>query len=362
MKPIHPAKKYDFNFLITEIEERVKAGYVQKIQNGDLTLYHYTNKCKYEKAWDNFTLSCRGLVVDSKKIVALPFPKFFNYGEMSKYIPKCNYKVYEKYDGSLIVMYYYNGEWRAHTKNAFDNEQSRYFRERIKKVDLHTFNKDRTYLFEVIYPENRIVIKYDFAGFVFLSSYDLNDGTEYIMRGPKTYNIDFEQAKENLKILKNKEGYVVRFENGYRVKLKCDEYCRLHAIITNPTPLGVWRVLRDNVEVDLSAISEEYLNDYKKIKDILEEKFSIVILDILNTFNKTAGLTNKELGLELKEFPEKFSEAGRRFIFEYRNHGVKLYKLDKFRNRIFEMFRPNDDILEGYEPSNSLNRFQEMKK
>ena len=39
------------------------------------------------------------------------------------------------------------------------------------------------------------------------------------------------------------EGYVVRFSNGLRLKLKGAEYRRIHALISRCTPLAMWEAL-----------------------------------------------------------------------------------------------------------------------
>ena len=42
----------------------------------DLTIYNYSQKTQYDKMWNEETLSCRGLVLDSKgNVVARPFKK-----------------------------------------------------------------------------------------------------------------------------------------------------------------------------------------------------------------------------------------------------------------------------------------------
>ena len=64
-----------------------------------LTIYNYTDKVQWENLWDEITLSCRGLVVDSLgNIVARPFKKFFNLSE-GKTNTTDKYEIFEKLDG-----------------------------------------------------------------------------------------------------------------------------------------------------------------------------------------------------------------------------------------------------------------------
>ena len=70
-----------------------------------LTIWNYSRTCQYDRLWDDVTMACRGLVTDDAgKIIAKPFPKFFNYEEhTAEEIPNELFDVYEKMDGSLGI-------------------------------------------------------------------------------------------------------------------------------------------------------------------------------------------------------------------------------------------------------------------
>ena len=73
-----------------------------------LTIYNYTAKCQYAPLWTPETRHCRGLIVhDGGRIVARPFPKFFNFEEHSRSEIAFSkpFTVAEKIDGSLGVLY-----------------------------------------------------------------------------------------------------------------------------------------------------------------------------------------------------------------------------------------------------------------
>ena len=57
----------------------------------------------------------RGVILDpeAKRVVASPFPKFFNVGEKADSIPNLPFETFEKLDGSLIILFYHKGEWRT---------------------------------------------------------------------------------------------------------------------------------------------------------------------------------------------------------------------------------------------------------
>jgi hypothetical protein len=67
---------------------------------------------------------CRGLVVNTSdwSLVARAFPRFFNWGEVADEMPLFNWHksaALEKVDGSLLLFYHFDGEWRVNTRGSF---------------------------------------------------------------------------------------------------------------------------------------------------------------------------------------------------------------------------------------------------
>ena len=258
--------KYDINILNKYIGE----GLVLKQDHPKypISIYNYSRTCQYDGKWDEITLACRGLVLDNDgNVVAKPFPKFFNYEELvgNKFkpskIPNEPFDVYEKMDGSLGIVFCYEGEWRVATRGSFTSEQAVKGAEILKKYDTDLLSPGYTYLFEIIYPENRIVVDYGNAErMVMLACIDCSsDGIESDIHIPyymdnfdvvKKYDgiNDFEQLKKT--ISNDAEGYIVQFQSGMRMKIKGEEYVRLHRILTNVTARTVWEYLKDGKPVD----------------------------------------------------------------------------------------------------------------
>lgn len=259
-----------------------------------LTIWNYTPKVQYGegnnqyKFWDEITKQCRGLVTDNEgNVVARPFKKFFNIEE-KQHTPTEEFDVYEKMDGSLGILFNYKGEWVLATRGSFTSDQSVKGTELLQKYDYNRLNPDYTYLFEVIYPENRIVCTYDFEDLVLLgmihtqSGYEVNihSGNDDVRFKNLLNNLGFNIVRKYdgisdysyLKhaIADNKEGFVVRFSNGDRMKIKGEEYLRLHKIMTNLSTTGVWEVLSTGGKM------EDYLKDvpdefYKKVKMYVQD-------------------------------------------------------------------------------------------
>ena len=123
-----------------------------------LTIWNYTDKVQFEGLWDETTLMTRGLVTDNDgNIVARPFKKFFNLDE-GKYTPTEEFDVFEKMDGSLGILFNYDNQWVLATRGSFTSDQAIRGMEILKKYKYERLIPGYTYLFEIIYPENRIVV------------------------------------------------------------------------------------------------------------------------------------------------------------------------------------------------------------
>ena len=96
----------------------------------DLIIWNYKPLVQYDRLWDEITLQCRGLVTNSEgKVIARPFKKFFNYEEYLENAPEMiptneSFEVYEKMDGSLGILFFYNGDWILATRGSFISEQA----------------------------------------------------------------------------------------------------------------------------------------------------------------------------------------------------------------------------------------------
>ncbi len=114
--------KYDLDILNDYISKGLVIG--QKHTTLPLAIFNYSRTCQYDRLWDDVTLNCRGLILDTKgNVVAKPFPKFFNMEELSdSEIPKESFEVFEKMDGSLGIFFHYNGEWHMATRGSFTSE------------------------------------------------------------------------------------------------------------------------------------------------------------------------------------------------------------------------------------------------
>lgn len=219
----------------------------------DLWVWNYTAKAQHGQVWSPELLACRGLVLDVEGgVVARPFPKFFNLGEHAGPLPEADPEVYEKLDGSLVVVARHEGEPLVTTRGAFGTKQAAWARELIETE--HGWGwlpEGVTYCFELIHPRNRIVVDYgSLTRLVVLSAIDTATGREggwddYPGHGADRHPFaGIADLRDQSR--PNAEGYVLFWRDaGLRLKVKHAEYVRLHRIVTGATRRRVWEAMRD---------------------------------------------------------------------------------------------------------------------
>ena len=249
-----------------------------------LTIYSYSKSAQFapRSVWSPMLSLSRGLVLDDAyNIVAHPMPKFWNIEEESafkiKELLNMPYTVTKKMDGSLGILFNYNAQWIWATRGSFISEQALIAPEihNEKNYSYEVLNPELTYLFEIIYPQNRIVVDYgDTRELILLAIFDKNTGKE-IIEYPSQYPLVPNEALASPSELKsknilNEEGYVLRFENGYRTKIKFENYTTLHGIMTECTNLRIWQALSSGESWDslIELIPDEF---YAGMQDIIDE-------------------------------------------------------------------------------------------
>lgn len=262
---------------------------VQKHPQAELYIYNYTPKVQYERFWNEYTLLCRGLILDAAgKIIARPFPKFFNLEEHSpEQIPNEPFDVYEKLDGSLGILYWLHDEPFIATRGSFDSEQARQATRFLYEKYAHSIpflQKEHTYLFEIIYPANRIVVDYgEKQELILLTILDNKTGRDLPLEDigfPMVKRYDGLHDIRQLRKLAaaNQEGFVVRFKSGFRVKVKFEEYVRLHRILTGVSNQLIWEMLKENKPLDemLDRVPDEFYQWVKYTREKLLADFSAI--------------------------------------------------------------------------------------
>lgn len=339
----------------------------------NLFVYNYTPHAQFHKIWNKETLSCRGLIMDDKdNIVARPFTKFFNleeFGNQGKGLPMENFEVYEKLDGSLGILYWDGDKPCITTRGGFSSEPAiegtKIIREKMAKDPSIVFDKDYTYLFEIIYPSNRIVVDYGkLRDLVLLAVINTITGTE------KSYSDITARYGGRLSIVKrydgindyrilgqerkgNAEGYVIKFKDNTRIKIKFKEYKRLHKLMTGVNARRIWESLKANETIDqmCDRVPDEFYDWVQKAAQRVKQDYLIIQNEML------AGLAD----VEAQGFTGDYKEVRKQKALWIKENipdklrGLVFMALDgqDYREEIWDMIKPahekpfNMELLEG---------------
>jgi RNA ligase len=250
-------------FTPLELDEMLDSGYVRQREHPRLPLaiLNYSERAAYDVVWNRVTRQCRGLIyrIDTGEVVARPFQKFFNYTEVEEPLDlDAHVVVTDKVDGSLGILYpaETNGRGRGFaiaTRGSFESEQA--LHATGVWLDRYADDADQwvrpglTYLFEIVYPQNRVVVDYgDRDDLVLLDVLETDTGASSSLngqgwRGPRVDVLPQLTLREALEAepRPGQEGLVVYFvDDGRRVKIKQDEYVALHRILTRTNARDVW--------------------------------------------------------------------------------------------------------------------------
>lgn len=269
---------------------------------GNYCIFNYSETVEFKKNWNDVNVWCRGIIFDvnTHDIVALPYKKFWNLNQN----PECteqvlstkgNPTVYSKEDGSLGILFYdkYQDKLIVATRGSFESDQAIWATEWANNqhtIGLLPKYHGLTHLFEIVYPDNRIVTDYNgFEGLIYLSTTAYENGfftgfLDYSLllearsfRCARKFNLTLANAKETLsKLSYNEEGYVFVYPDSTMVKLKGDEYLKVHRIRFDLTDKRICERLIEtdfNLDLIIAGLPDEFHNDIKAVHDKFKKAF-----------------------------------------------------------------------------------------
>ena len=316
-----------------------------------LKIYKYSLDTVFSRNWDEITSAARGLVVNTLTGFAYtnPIPKFHNIEELPALgieLPNEPYDILDKVDGSCVEVFRYNDELVVCTLGSFESDQAKIARELLNTKYTGSLNEipsGETWVFELVVPENRIVLDYGAQRkLVLLDIRD--DNGDYIQwehwvmkecwpdvveKIDKT--IEEILLEKNRKDFTNKEGFVIKFKNGFRVKVKYEEYFRLHKIMTGVNERFIWEFLKENKPLPLENVPDEFFQYVTEVRDRLEMKFENTLDEAEKAFNDICvhGETRKEFALKAIQSP-------------YRAILFKMLEGKPYDEIIWDMIRPEN--------------------
>lgn len=284
-------------------------GYLTVRKSGNLRVYNYSDKASVDgESWDNpAVLNSRGLIVNEyDEVVARPWKKFFNHNQpqAGKLDFQAPVEVTDKADGSLIVLALHGSTPSglvASTRGSLESDQAKHAQylldtpgtlwDGYSPGDIMRCS-DITPLFEVIYPDNRIVLNYeDFDNLVLLGGVRISTG-EYLSpsevsaylswKGCVTKTMEYKTLQEALeaKPRPNAEGLVVRFlDENKLVKIKQEDYVLAHRAIFGMNELTIWEYMMKGIPVSeiLEPLPDEVhkwvVDSYAFFESVVDENF-----------------------------------------------------------------------------------------
>jgi hypothetical protein len=298
--------------LLEELRKRSDYIIEKKHDTLPLLIFNYNQKCQIDGIWDEYMMMSRGLILDLEgNVIARPFKKFFGIGQRLEdsyeNLPIQDSIVYEKIDGSLGIQFYDGDRVCIATRGSFNSEQAIHATKLMEKFAKNDFDQKYTYLYEIIYPQNRIVVNYDSRDeLVLLAVIDTQTGEEgdFILEAKrlgfshaKVYNKNLDELIELVKILPaDDEGFVVKYTNNYRVKLKGVEYLRLHRLITGFSTKSIWECLMNGQSFDdvLTNVPDEFLRWCLLKKCELMDQFNQVLAECMDAYMIIEALKNRK--------------------------------------------------------------------
>jgi len=312
-------------------------------------IHNYTDSCTWDRVWNNSTMTCRGLITHAVtgEIIARSIPKFFNWDQEEAPTLKLSDRVFvvDKMDGSLGILYPMpDGSMAVATRGSFTSDQARWATEWLRlvtKVYRWKPDPDYTYLFEIIYPENRIVVDYGTReDITFLMKIHNETGkavhADHSLPGAIPVAHRYEALTTwgdalSAEPRHNAEGFVIDIlDTSLRVKIKYEDYKRLHRYVTGINERHVWEAVmgHKDLKAEFEGAPDEFHDWVQEVADKLDWSF---------------GTIAREIGFEFQRVIQTFPN----YTHEDRGDFARAVSKSPNRAAMFALLdrKPIDDII-----------------
>jgi RNA ligase len=333
-----------------------------------LRILNYSEKSQFVGKWNACTLACRGLIIDEfDNVLARPFAKFFNMGD--SHAPHIDWdapvEVTDKKDGSMGILYPvipynpdmppYGWQYSIATRGSFASDQAihatKLWIERYKNTPVP---HDWTFIFEIVYPDNRIVLDYgDMDDLILLGAVNKERGYIYGPRnaaslldwnGPVTEVFEYKNIHDAVgaPYRKNAEGLVIR-SGTKMVKLKQADYVELHRLISMLSERSVWSQLKDGKSIleICEALPDEFHGFVKDVGGELLEQFEWVYGEAVGKYSDL--FASLPIGFTRREFAMKANA-----VDHYRSHMFMLLDGKPLDELVWKSLKPESKKEDGY--------------
>ena len=326
-----------------EMLAAVNAGRISVSYFNDYALFKYRRETQYARDWDNVTLHARGIIYDclTGECVALPFKKFFNLGETDDDLSKmptdlASAEVLEKLDGSMGCIFQMRcGELLVATPGSMQSPQAQWATKWLRAHEKYdklkcgmTLQPDgsqfKCVTTEILYPGSAVVVDYDYKNQsgLHLTSVQFTSGqlTTYLpyqmlaMLGEslgwpvcKLYDFpDVDKLHTFLNTQENFEGFVLHWpDTGFRLKIKAEEYVRLHRILSSVHPNRI----DEAIEASEGATFADIIDDLQEVLVQFPEEVCGPYADAVNELAELADNIVAHVAVTLVQAKHEFGEV-----------------------------------------------------
>ena len=201
------------------------------------------------------------------------------------------FEVYEKLDGSLGILYFWENKAYIATRGSFSSSMALHATSVLNtRYDVSLLDKSKTYLFEIIYPEDLHIVTYkDIDDIFLLAVIDNETGIDddiskwnNVFKCTTKYDgfSDYTKIREAFSG-KNREGFAIKLKSGFRMKLKFAEYWKLHFLKAGFTEKQILQYLidddKESIQKYLDMFDEEHQIYYNRIIDKFKEAYNSIL-------------------------------------------------------------------------------------
>lgn len=277
-------------------------------KKGDLWIMNYGVGARNE-----YNRLARGLVVHQPtgSIYALPFCRFFNFGEKeAEIIDLANAEIMEKLDGTFVGVSHSEGRLLWQTRkmlSTHDNEfeMKSFYGDNFKLMSLigeyvqqlawDSKHADYTFMFEFIHKHTQVITRYqpdqyglyliggrDMKTYHELSEKELDDVAIALnARRPRRWDT-VASHEEIVKLFegmpKDFEGFVVRERNSARrIKVKSEDYVKVHHLLTKISYKKLMRIWLDGEEEEVCSYFKEARDKINAIEKAWKEYINVIV-------------------------------------------------------------------------------------
>lgn len=304
---------------------------IKIVEDGNLVLFKYSQVDS--DFFNPIVKECRGIILerDTWRVIAYAFNKFGNFGEA--YADKIDWEsaiVETKEDGSLIKVYFYDGEWRVGTNGTIFAENAKLdsgpyknFRQLFDAaaekcgLDFSRLNRYYTYNFELCSEFNVIVCPQSEMRLIHIGT--RNNRTfqevEADIGIPHPQRYALSSLEDCIAMAKTfdftREGFVVKDKNYNRIKVKSEDYVKAHRMISNNkvSEEKILSLICSGEEEEFLSYFPTYTTIFQDIK-IKRDKLKYLFYEI-----KKEVFSLKEKGMKRKDFAQLVKNNDFSFLY-----------------------------------------------